>query len=564
MAREPSVGMRTEPSSVDRVADRVRALVVTWRDQLVVFGVALVAHGWLVFNTGNYWDDWLLYTQLKSGDWTSVTGMADQLGGIPTYFYVWVIAAALPPPVIGFKVLAFLLIAGSGLLIYVIGRESGLVTRAEALLISCLAVAYPSDHTHVLLITVPYLVYWFLFLLGMLLLMRSESTVGALRWVLRLLALACLLMSFELNSLLVFYAGALLFGVLYLGHKRGQALMATITRELPRRLDLVLAPLAFWFVYRTFFPPNGIYSYYHQFDWHLESLISSARGFWLSGVVAQFRDSIDALAGLPVLWLLLLIAVHRFWSASGLGREQTGPRLAMLGFGLLLAVLAVFPYIAVGLAPNDHGWSSRHTILLGVPIAIVTVAGVRILFPSRSGALGTLAGAILASLVLGFTLDSASTYIGWEARWLKDSSVIANLSSTPGADRYSVYWITDSDPVGGEAGYRFYEWASILNRAFGGQSRVGLDTGTTTSTFFTDDRPFFTAAYNLASFDPGGCEAAVSISRGPTAGTDLEVTARYVFYSLTDRAKRDRWMGGLTMIKVVPYAAPQATDCSGS
>jgi len=172
--------------------DRVRAISATRRDQLVVIGVALLAHGWLVVNNGIYWDDWLVYAKLQRGDLAGVQQLASQVGGIPTYLYIWIAAAALPPAAIGFKILALLLIAGSGLLMYSICRESELVSRAEAVLIACLAIAYPADHTRVLLVTVNYLAYWFAFLLGVLLLTRSEAATGRAKWVLRVLRAGCI------------------------------------------------------------------------------------------------------------------------------------------------------------------------------------------------------------------------------------------------------------------------------------------------------------------------------------------------------------------------------------
>jgi hypothetical protein len=537
-------------------------MTATRRNQLTVVGVTLLAHGWLVFNNGIYFDDWILYTQLKRGDWSSVRGMADQLGGIPAYLYVWAAAAAIPPPMIGYKILSLLLITGTGLLIYSICSESGLVSRAEALFIACLAVAYPADHTHVLLITVPYLVYWFVFLVGVLLLMRSEVAEGRLKWVLRVFAVACFLFSFGLNSLLVLYFGVLLFGVLYLHGRKGLTLKRLLTEELPRRLDLLIAPFAFWFVYRTYFPPNGIYGYYHQFHLGRSSIVSSARGFWQSGVVAQFHDSLAALALVPLVWLAVLWAVHRFWRP---GRPEPDPlraRLAMLGFGALLTLLAIIPYVVVGLAPSDHGWNSRHTILLGVGVAVVLVAGARILFSAGRGSIGPLGAAVLVTLLLGFIVDTGVGYLGWEARWIKDSSVMANLAATPGADRYSVYWIDDRYQVGGEADHRYYEWSSMLGRAFGGQSRIGLDIHTNSPDFLVTGKQFFNASRNLADLDPAGCEAAVSISRGPDSQGDLGLVLRYLFYSLFDRSERDHLVAGATAVTVQPLAAAQATNCS--
>src|SRR5215467_11584096 len=110
MASPQSVDDPSKAPSIALTAELAKPLAVLWRRETPVLLVAVLAHGWLVLNQGIYWDDWIVYTQIKNGAWANLTSLADQLGGIPTYLYIWVAAAALPPPVVGFKVLSFALI----------------------------------------------------------------------------------------------------------------------------------------------------------------------------------------------------------------------------------------------------------------------------------------------------------------------------------------------------------------------------------------------------------------------------------------------------------------------
>lgn len=528
----------------------------------VIVLVALAAHGLIVINNGILFDDWALYLHIARGDWAAMAAWVPQIGGIPTYLYVWIAGASIPPPLVGFRVAALLLIVGAALVTYEIAMLTGLVSRIEAVVIACLAVAYPGDHTHILLITLNYLVYYLLFLVAVWVLLRAETAAGWRRRLLQAIAVVLLFVSFGLNSLLVFFAGALLLGAIYLRTKGRLATREDAIREGLKHAYLLVVPVVFWAVYRVFFPPHGVYSGYHQFEWSLGSLLHSAEAFLVSGIAAQFRNSIAMLGVLAPLWLLVLFAVHRVWLRREHVAEALPGREVMLGFGAALAALAVFPYMAVGLDPSEHGWNSRHTLLLGLPVAIVLVAGAQVLFRTRGRLVGVLAGAVLASLLLGFILASAATYIGWEARWIKDSSVMAKLARTPGADRYFVYWIDDGYQVGGEPTYRYYEWAGMLRTVFGGESRIGLDRRATPANFLTAYEPYFTDIYNLGAFDPRGCEAVLTISRGPERHSDLGLVARYLFYSAIDQAQRDRMLREVTSVKVEPYPSAFATDCA--
>jgi len=260
-------------------------------------------------------------------------------------------------------------------------------------------------------------------------------------------------------------------------------------------------------------------------------------------------------------WLVALFAVHRAWPRLDLPLATSSKSWWMLAFGAVLAALAVFPYIAVGLTPTTHGWMSRHTLLLGLPVGIILVAGMQILFRTRKRSIGVVGGAILVSILLGFVLDSAYSYIQWQARWIKDTSVMATLASTPDAGNYSVYWIDDNYVLGGEPTYRFYEWSAMLRQTYGGESRIGLDRRTTKESFLFDGQPYFTHLYYLGDFDPRGCEAIVTISQGSEHHSDIGLVARYLYYSLVSPSERDRMMHRVTRVTVEPYASPYATNC---
>jgi len=352
--------------------------------------------------------------------------------------------------------------------------------------------------------------------------------------------------------------------VLYLSQKRGVGLWPLLRRELPRNLDLVLAPFAYWVLARALFPANGIYDYYHQFA-SAASWPSSFRGFWQQSVTFQIQNSLDQLVQFSWLWLVALMGVQLLRSRSQPAGPSIWQQVGTIVFGAFLAVIAVTPYVLVGLYPTAEGWGSRHALLLGLPVAIVLVSVVRLVFSQPRGRLSALGTAVTVSLLLGFILASAETYLGWEARWVKDQSVMANLAADPNAKQYSIYWVTDRDRLGGERSYRFYEWGAILNQTYGGQSRIGLDTTDTPPDFLVRRANLFSDPYYaVQNLDPAGCEAALSIAVGPEAHSELGLIWRYWYYKLFDPSGRDQWLAGVTTVTVRPYPAALATNCPNS
>jgi len=166
-----------------------------------------------------------------------------------------------------------------------------------------------------------------------------------------------------------------------------------------------------------------------------------------------------------------------------------------------------------------------------------------------------------------FTLSLVRNYVGWQARWVKDRSVMVNLRGREDARDDSVYWVYDEFPAVGKEFYRFYEWSSIFKTVWGGESRVGLDQKNTTSEFdnsekFLDRRQeFFTARYNLSNFDPAGCEVKLTIRPGPEASSETTMAFKYLYYKFFSPSRLDEYLRGVTNIEVQPIQSPRATNC---
>jgi hypothetical protein len=147
-----------------------------------------------------------------------------------------------------------------------------------------------------------------------------------------------------------------------------------------------------------------------------------------------------------------------------------------------------------------------------------------------------------------------------QARWASDRAAMSKLHDLAGAGDYSVYWVSETVP-GPEGYYRFYEWAAMLRRVYGGQTRVGLDRRAYDASFLTQTQ-FFTDRYNLAQLDPHGCQADLTITPGPGAGAPLQTAATYTWDRLFDPGRLQAYLDGLVDVGVMPRPSADATGCT--
>jgi len=518
----------------------------------------------LLLNDGVYWDGWLIYTSLVEKSWHNIHSIFFEPGAPITAYFHWAMGY-LPAMIFSYKLVAFLSITLFGILVYSICNELRLLSRIESLFIALLSVSYPAFQASIELATIPYLAYYCLFLLACFLALRSEKAHGFPHYCLRVGSLALWALSFTINSLLVFYYGFLLVLILHARYSRGISLKHVFTRFLPRRLDYVLLPLLYWVVARGFFPPHGIYSDYNQLSFSPWVMTAVYNAFVNNAVYAQLSNALKNLLNYPVFVLLILLGL--LWACStplsGSIRflDKKVKSYALLLFGFVLLALAIFPYAVVDKAPSAQGWETRHALLVALPVAIILVAITRLALGDKTGSISRLGLFFLTILLLAFTLSSINNYLSWQARWVKDQSIMENLSTLENTENVSVFWVDDQFQVGGEETYRFYEWSSIFKSVWGDESRIGLDQRAYTPDFLTQGLRYFNDRYNLSDFDPAGCQAILTIRRGPDSSSNAGMSMRYLFCKFFCKDSLAHFLHGVTDLQVEPISTPEAVSC---
>jgi hypothetical protein len=524
-------------------------------DLLGLFAVALAAHGLLLLNDGIYWDDWIIYPQLEDRDWASIHQVVHESGMTPINAGFLEAFAYSPLGVFTHKAAVFLLIVLLAWFVYLIAVEVGL-PRLDALLIAVLTTVFPGFQDWVLLVTASSILDYVVFLAATFALLRAERVTGGPRVVLRLAAVVGFIGSFSLSSLLVFYLGAFL---LWAYVAKGSAPVERFVRERwPLGVVLAALPAVYWPLQRTFFQPSGVYVEVNTFV-GLDQIVYAFGQFFLNGIGYQLVQSATTLAVVPVLVLLVVLLAVGVWLWRRGSWMPPLPTLGwgMVGFGLGLLLLAMIPYAAVGKYPWVHGWETRHDLLVSLPLAIVLVAVVRLAL--RSGAAAWAGVGVLVLLAVCFAAAGAEDYAALQARWAEDQGVMADLKANGNSGDYSVYWVRQRIQ-GPEDYYRFYEWSAMFERVYGNQTRVGLDERQYGPDFLGMTK-FFEDRYNLAGFDPRGCQADMVITGSVATTHPTQVGLRYVYLKLFDPAGLAAFENGLVSVKITPRTSSAATDC---
>ncbi len=193
-----------------------------------------------------------------------------------------------------------------------------------------------------------------------------------------------------------------------------------------------------------------------------------------------------------------------------------------------------------------------------LPVAIMLVATARLASGRDRAVFSRPAFTVLTVLVLAFSWALVKNYVSWQARWIKDLSVMANLAQLEGAQDYSYYWVDDQSELGftGEP-YRYYEWASIFKWVWGDESRVGLDKSLYTADYLARKPPRISERRGLSDFDPSGGHSALTIRRGAAAYGEPELFARYFFYKyLRGEDELDAFLGQIAQVEISPLSEP--------
>lgn len=433
----------------------------------LLLGLTCIAHGLLLLNDGIYWDDWFLHVALSQHNWSAIAFLGQR--GIPLdpWFY-WIVGYG--GQVFTFKLVRFVCIAAGGILIY----ESCIATRrvpsGQALAIVALAITYPGDETPVIQMDSDYsfylLLFWIAVLLGFLSEDPDRSATG--RRTLAACSIVLFLLSFNLNSLLVFYFGFLFVLFLLMPQPRRLAL---------RHIVFFTIPFLFWLAHILIFPARGYFAAYNRLHLNPLLLIKQLLHFgWFAGVL-QMNNTLQELLRFPLLTIGVTVLASALFPILHPERFtfelKAAGRPGRLAFAVGLAFAAIVPYAVAGKAPViDHGPNTRCELLLAVPVACFVVWAIAALFRIRER-LSRAAFVALILILAAFTARTIHTYLSWQAEWAREQAIVSSLAQQRQGIGFATLWVCEeglqSNP------YFVTGIDALVLAAWGAESGVTID-----------------------------------------------------------------------------------------
>ena len=261
----------------------------------------------------------------------------------------------------------------------------------------------------------------------------SMPAEGVLRWMLRVFALMAFFLSFNLNSLLVFFYAVALCLVLSPAVPSGFGSIAMAVRKaIFRYVDFAILPIAFWLWKKVFTPNSGHYEGYNNPSLSLEILSRTGGslfdGFIAGELKALFESPLWVVATLVVVLLAALSLQRLGAKLPAVGTAKVGLMLVLSGSFLLIA--GAFPYAVVDQSFSSFGWLSRNCILFPLPLGMIIVGGFTLLGAKAAAhrpGLVWLAVAFVALLAVG---SSNRTILRLQAFGEKQESVARKLRAS--------------------------------------------------------------------------------------------------------------------------------------
>jgi len=534
---------------------------------IIIFVTVLITHGLMLLMDGIYWDGWRHYTRHVENDFGK---FRDEFfaTGVPVEAYAQWAMHYFPNVIFGYRFVSLLAILLLGLMVYQIGIKTHFLSRSESLIVALLTITYPAVHVyHEFTLMFNISAYAFLMTAAYLSL-QFDDAKGWKKWVLRIAALNLFFISFWISSLLVFYFGFLLVWIVYWCKQAQFHWRVAATKFVQYHLDFVLLPFLMWLFKEIFFPRTGGQEGYNKFLLG-ENLSHDTIRFFTVGIVGQSNDALSIFVDSPIIMLAIILGLIMIYPVLNRWFDQyyepTENANYLLLFGIILLGLSIFPYVLVGRSPDLEGTKTRHAMLIALPLAIISLATFRKAFFDSTAAMKSAGIVLITVLILVFGIAYIGHYFSWQARWVKDHSVIVNLRKLDNAEEISVFWIDDRFETGPPELYRFSEWASLFKYTWGGNKRVGTYVDNPFNFSDKENNRRLSEEHYLDDFNPEGCQAILTIRRGPrpiSFTDEVGLSVRYFLFKYLLPGQLDDYLSEVTSLNLRWIAAPAATECA--
>jgi len=436
---------------------------------ILFFTFYFLAFGITLVNAGLFWDEWVFYKARPEIILSATKEMGALWFG---YFHIFLDSFN---SIFLYRLVIFSTFFISGLFLNSILKTIKQMDNVSRFFVVAFFMLFPVNFARISIATSHYALSYSIFFFAWFVLSKYFLKK---RIFFRLLSLSLFFISFSLNSLLVFY-GVVIMYIIYV-ERSALAGEGGLLKRVFSYLDFLSLPISFWIMKVLFFKPYGLYSGYNHVSLKacVRTLLFPAdfcRVFYTS-----FIQPLNYVFPVTISTILLAGFTFLLLMKSSMFREINNKIIAysfrFFLLGILFFILASFPYLVVGSLPKSSDWASRNQILIPLGASLILYYGLQMILNKLKA--NPAARILLFSLIIVIFISlNSSAYLNYQKDWFKQLSLIENFKSSEILKSNTTFIFADNtlDLNAGNRDYRFYEYTGMMEKAFGDESRFGIN-----------------------------------------------------------------------------------------
>ena len=445
------------------------------KTSLLLFILYSLSYWLILINPYTYWDGLLISTIEPSALLETF-----REAGSPWTGYFHLIILNYLDGIIFYRIATFILYFLSGIILLKIFHKLELLNPIDTFWLVLFFLILPINFSRISIICFPYTLCFFFFWLATLYLLLYLET-NKHRY--QLVSLVLFFLSFNTNSLLVYYYVILFLIFLYWICKKKLWKFNKLYSFFKNKILFLLIPIIFWFLKTTIFKPYGSYSGYNKTS--LAQLYPAVFNTFTQiklFFIYSYKLYIDNLY-LTNLNIILLITIGivtcyclYFFNKQHIAQYNEKKNnlisyiiLIITGFILLFA--GAYPYVVIGTnIYNYFDWVDRNQLLvsLGVAFIIVSVLNLTLVYKYFRVT-------VFIVLCTAFIFINNKIYYSFLLDGVKQTVLLQKIKKNDIFKKNNTFYFIDhSKQLSAiKRTYRFYELSSLFKKAFGEETRFG-------------------------------------------------------------------------------------------
>jgi hypothetical protein len=335
------------------------------KDFYLLFLLYFISNFFFLLNTDAvYWDGWISYNQ----DDTTLKLLFEQIQhGIKGDFFLFF--SHMCNGIYGFRVFVFLSSFINGVLIYLILKNIKELNKTNLFFLTLLFLVIPVASGKISISIIPFLFPVFLFYISFYLLtLYLKRPI----FIFRLMLLALFFVSFSTNSVLVFYFSIFIYIYYYKFGLEYDQLWNKIKNIIIEYWDFLLLPFIYFIYKAIYLKPYGLYAGYNKMS--ILNIFDAIKIVFLNFDNSFVEVVFKSLYTLSFFWIIAFIGIYFIVKKSKNTFIVKNHKVFFL-LGILLFILAVFPYAMVGKNSELESWNSRFQILTPLGLSFLIYFG---------------------------------------------------------------------------------------------------------------------------------------------------------------------------------------------